>query len=488
MPASVLNDIQVFFAFLNVLNDATKRVDLDGNTVDLLSNLDPSGKTNMAVELAKIYSWYQQCIIYDTSVTPHTFKINPDAIPASFDNVTEGYYDADTGKFYTDSTKTTEIPGATGKIYVDTTTDIIYRWDSTGGFSELIGGGGGGSTYAFREGSTAGAFQVQEDGGAWQTINIHNVAVLDATGKVPSSQLPSYVDDVVEGYKNNTSFYTESNKVEGYYDSTSGKFYEDSEHTTEITPAADTLYLDKTTSPYVAYVWDADNSQYISATAITPEEGKIYVDKDSDTTYRWSGTQYTQIKGDLALGTSHSNAYYGDYGEAAYQHSLVTSGNPHNVTKADVGLSNVDNTSDASKSVASAAALTTGRAIDGVTFDGSAAITHFGTCSTAAATPVKEVACTSFTKVAGSRIIVKFSATNTSAVASIQLNVNSTGGAPIKYRGADLPDAGVLASGRVYEFIYDGTNYELVGDLDTGIQSSDILILHCTQNPSVLPS
>ena len=64
MPASVLNDIQVFFAFLNVLNDPTKRVDLDGNTVDLLSNLDPSGKTNMAVELAKIYSWYQQCIIY----------------------------------------------------------------------------------------------------------------------------------------------------------------------------------------------------------------------------------------------------------------------------------------------------------------------------------------------------------------------------------------------------------------------------------------
>ena len=45
----------------------------------------------------------------------------------------------------------------------------------------------------------------------------------------------------------------------------------------------------------------------------------------------------------LALGNGASNAYYGDKGKTAYDHSQVTSGNPHNVTKSDVGLGNVGN-------------------------------------------------------------------------------------------------------------------------------------------------
>ena len=71
----------------------------------------------------------------------------------------------------------------------------------------------------------------------------NGIASLDSTGKVPSSQLPSYVDDVVEGY---------------YYN---GNFYTDSAHTQ----------------------------------LITPETGKIYVDLDTNKTYRWSGTTYVEI-------------------------------------------------------------------------------------------------------------------------------------------------------------------------------------------------
>lgn len=69
------------------------------------------------------------------------------------------------------------------------------------------------------------------------------VASLDSNGKVPSSQLPSYVDDVVEGY---------------YYN---GQFYTDSAHTQ----------------------------------LITPETGKIYVDLNTNKTYRWGGTTYVEI-------------------------------------------------------------------------------------------------------------------------------------------------------------------------------------------------
>lgn len=123
---------------------------------------------------------------------------------------------------------------------------------------------------------------------------------------------------------------------------------------------------------------------------------------------------------------------------------------------------------DASKAVQ----LTTGRAIDGITFNGTAAISHYGTCSTAAATAAKVVSCTNYTLVTGSRIIVKFTVTNTAAVANLTLNVNSTGAKAIKYRNANLSSAGVLAANRVYEFIYDGTNYQIVGDLDTNTNTT----------------
>ena len=125
----------------------------------------------------------------------------------------------------------------------------------------------------------------------------NGVAELDANGKVPSSQLPSYVDDVIEGY---------------YYNS---KFYKESSHTTEI----------------------------------SGESGKIYVDLSTEKTYRWSGTAFAEISASLALGETSSTAYRGDRGKTAYDHSQLTSGNPHNVSKSDVGLGNVDNTSDATK-------------------------------------------------------------------------------------------------------------------------------------------
>jgi len=45
----------------------------------------------------------------------------------------------------------------------------------------------------------------------------------------------------------------------------------------------------------------------------------------------------------LQLGETSTTAYRGDRGKIAYDHSLIASGNPHNVTKADIGLTNVLN-------------------------------------------------------------------------------------------------------------------------------------------------
>ena len=88
------------------------------------------------------------------------------------------------------------------------------------------------------------------------------VATLDETGKVPSSQLPSYVDDIIEGtYVNSTTFN------------------------------------------------DADGSP------VTPESGKIYVDTTTNKEYRWGGTQFVLISESLALGETASTAYPGNKGK-----------------------------------------------------------------------------------------------------------------------------------------------------------------------------
>lgn len=121
----------------------------------------------------------------------------------------------------------------------------------------------------------------------------NGVAELDSGGKVPSAQLPSYVDDVVEAAN-------------------------------------------------------------FAALPVTGETGKIYVTLDDNKTYRWSGSAYVEISASLALGETSATAYRGDRGKIAYDHSQLTSGNPHNVTKSDVGLGNADNTSDVNKPVSTA--------------------------------------------------------------------------------------------------------------------------------------
>ena len=93
----------------------------------------------------------------------------------------------------------------------------------------------------------------------------------------------------------------------------------------------------------------------------------------------------------------------------------------------------------------------------------------YGTCSTAAATAAKTVSCANFALAAGAKITIKFTVTNTAE--NPTLNVNSTGAKPIFYRGSAI-SKGYLAANRVYTFIYDGTNYELIGDINTNTTNS----------------
>jgi hypothetical protein len=87
-------------------------------------------------------------------------------------------------------------------------------------------------------------------------------ASLDGTGRVPSSQLPSFVDDVLEF-------------------PTLGDF------------------------------------------PVTGETGKIYIALDTNKTYRWGGTTYVEISAGVVLGETESTAYRGDRGKIAYDYSQI---------------------------------------------------------------------------------------------------------------------------------------------------------------------
>lgn len=58
----------------------------------------------------------------------------------------------------------------------------------------------------------------------------------------------------------------------------------------------------------------------------TGQQGKIYVDKTTNLTWRWGGSAYVQISPSLALGTTSSTAFRGDYGNTAYTHAVTNKG------------------------------------------------------------------------------------------------------------------------------------------------------------------
>ena len=115
------------------------------------------------------------------------------------------------------------------------------------------------------------------------------------------------------------------------------------------------------------------------------------------------------------------------------------------------------------KTAGEASKWSTARNINGMSVDGTVNRTNYGTCSTVAGTAAKTVACTGFALVTGAEITVKFTVTNTAS--NPTLNVNGTGAKAIYYRGSAI-SAGYLAANRIYTFRYNGSQWELVGDIN----------------------
>ncbi len=121
-------------------------------------------------------------------------------------------------------------------------------------------------------------------------------------------------------------------------------------------------------------------------------------------------------------------------------------------------------------SVLEATKLKNARGIDGVSFDGSANIHHFGSCATAAATAAKTVTLDdsmSFTLAKGASVFVKFQYAN--GVANPTLNVNGTGAKNIYRYGTTAPSTTAKTSWQansVVHLVYDGSAWQMVGWLN----------------------
>lgn len=125
------------------------------------------------------------------------------------------------------------------------------------------------------------------------------------------------------------------------------------------------------------------------------------------------------------------------------------------------GQSNIvaDSTSDTLTFVAgNNISLTTNAGTDSLTIN-SANPSNYGVCSTAGATVAKTVTITNFALVTGVKVTVKFSNANTAT--NPTLNVNSTG-AKALYDGTTNINATLIKAGKIYDFVYDGTNYVLI--------------------------
>jgi hypothetical protein len=103
-------------------------------------------------------------------------------------------------------------------------------------------------------------------------------------------------------------------------------------------------YNDLSNTPDLSVYDEVEQYANLAAFPATGDSSKFYLAQDTGIMYRWTGSAYTEISAQLALGETSSTAYRGDRGKTAYDHSQVTTGNPHSVTKSDVGLGNVPNT------------------------------------------------------------------------------------------------------------------------------------------------
>ena len=150
---------------------------------------------------------------------------------------------------------TTDANG--GVPILDTYTKLAMKYFDTNGANKLLALNASGKvSTSFLETNVAAGVLGLDSNGKVDTLKLYTntsggVPMLDANGKVSAAQLPSYVDDVIEGY----------------YKVADGKFYEESSYTTEIEGVSGIIYIDLGSSNNECYRYSG--SVYIKISDVT---------------------------------------------------------------------------------------------------------------------------------------------------------------------------------------------------------------------------
>lgn len=255
--ASFPFDINVIKSAFNVTNmtstDEFKVIEEIVENIELLANID---------------EYFEKIDTLDELVDGHSIKSN---VPANA-VFTDTTYDFSTGDS-NGQIKVTPSNGSAQNISVKGLGTAAYKnIPSSGNAStaqvvmgndtRLTDSRNAKDVSAWAKAATKPTYTASEVGAIASSLKgaANGVAELDSNGLVLTSQLPSFVDDVLE-YTNKASFPT----------------------------------------PGIA--------------------GKIYVDLSTNLIYRWGGSEYTEISPSLALGETSSTAYRGDHGKTAYTHA-----------------------------------------------------------------------------------------------------------------------------------------------------------------------
>lgn len=243
VPAdAVFTDTNTHYASKNVVGSSTATANtttaltngnvylnsVENGAVTSAHKISGSGATTVTTDTSG------NIIISSTNTTYPSLK-NPYALTVSLNGISQGAYDGSAAKSIN---VTASSVGAYTKSEVD---------------GKLSGKANSSHTHA--------------------AADITSVNASAITGVIDAVHLPSFVDDVIEGYYSNSKFYK--------------------------TKSSDGVY----------------------ATEITGESGKIYVNLNDNKTYRWSGSAYVVISETIALGETSTTAYRGDRGKTAYDHA-----------------------------------------------------------------------------------------------------------------------------------------------------------------------
>lgn len=409
-------------------------------------------------------------------------KIESTYLPSYVDDVIEGYYY--NSKFYKELSHTTEIPGETGKIFVDLSTNKTYRYGGSS-FTEIAQGSVVSVSRDLTSGTKIGTLTINGTptdlyapstmtvNGAASTIISNNLTtsralISNSSGKVAVSTVTSAELGHLSGVT--SAIQTQLNSKQGQIVASgllkgdgAGNISPAEPDVDYQTPlAAGTDYQEPL--PGIA----GNSGKFLSVdiddgivwsdlpTASTNNLGIVKLSNATDSTSTSLAATANAVR--LAYELASNKQPAGNYKTTQTAKSSPTAGSTGATAFIDTISQNTNGEITATKKPVTFPVTSVNSKTGAVALVAADLGFGYGTCDTAATTAAKIVTLSSYALVTNGIVSVKF--TN-SVPANATLNINSKGAKAIYYKGAAIT-AGIIRSGDIVTFIYDGLYYHLI--------------------------